>query len=133
MLAVFLFQIGRKTSSFKLSTAYFVLGIVELVAISNTTTVDAGETTVLICVGYGQPNVDITWSRDGQIISNSSLLSIYEEDLAQGGRVFKQSFLQLCSVQTSDSGNYSCTISNGMTSLSSDVTLSVGMSCVLCF
>ena len=38
--------------------------ILELAIISNDTSVDAGETAVLICVGYGQPNVDITWSRD---------------------------------------------------------------------
>ena len=80
---------------------------------------------MLICVGYGQPNVDITWSRDGQIISNSSLVSIYEEDLAQGGRVFKQSFLQLCSLQMSDSGVYTCSVSNGMSSVNSTVDLSV--------
>ena len=80
---------------------------------------------MLICVGYGQPNVDITWSRDSQVISNSSLLSIYEEDLAQGGRVFKQSFLQLCSLQMSDSGVYTCSVSNGLSSVNSTVELSV--------
>ena len=80
---------------------------------------------MLICVGYGLPNVDITWSRDGQIISNSSLVSIYEEDLAQGGRVFRQSFLQLCSLQMADSGNYTCAVSNGISSLTSTVDLSV--------
>ena len=80
---------------------------------------------MLICVGYGLPNVDITWSRDGQIISNSSLVSIYEEDLAQGGRVFKQSFLQLCSLQMSDSGVYTCSVSNGLSSVNSTVELSV--------
>ena len=80
---------------------------------------------MLICVGYGQPNVDITWSRDGQVISNSSLVSIYEEDLAQGGRVFKQSFLQLCSLQMSDSGVYTCSVSNGLSSVNSTVELSV--------
>ena len=86
---------------------------------------DAGETAVLICVGFGQPSADITWSRDGQVISNSSLVTIYEEDLAQGGRVFKQSFLQLCSLRMSDSGSYTCTVSNGLSSVNSSVELSV--------
>ena len=86
---------------------------------------DAGETAVLICVGFGQPSVDITWSRDGQVISNSSLVTIYEEDLSQGGRVFKQSFLQLCSLRMSDSGQYTCTVNNGLSSVNSSVELSV--------
>ena len=100
-------------------------GGLEVVAISANTSVDAGGTAVLICVGYGQPNVDITWSRDGQIISNSSLVSIYEEDLAQGGRVFKQSFLQICSVGVAGSDIYTCTVSNGRDSVNSTVELSV--------
>ena len=80
---------------------------------------------MLICVGYGQPNVDITWSRDDQVISNSSLVSIYEKDLVQGGRLFRQSFLQLCSVQMEDSGVHTCVVSNGMPSVTSTVELSV--------
>ena len=100
-------------------------GALELAIISNDTSVDAGETAVLICVGFGQPSADITWSRDGQVISNSSLVTIYEEDLAQGGRVFKQSFLQLCSLRMSDSGSYTCTVSNGLSSVNSSVELSV--------
>ncbi len=86
---------------------------------------DAGETAVLICVGFGQPRADITWTRDGQEISNRSLVTIYEEDLAQGGRVFKQSFLQLCSLRMSDSGVYTCSVSNGLSSVNSSVELSV--------
>ena len=86
---------------------------------------DAGETAVLICVGFGQPRADITWTRDGQEISNTSLVTIYEEDLAQGGRVFKQSFLQLCSLRMSDSGVYTCSVSNGLSSVNSSVELAV--------
>ena len=81
---------------------------------------------MLICVIYGQPNVDITWSRDGQIISNSSHVSIYEEDLLQGGCAFRQSFLQLCSLQISDSENNTCSISNGLSSTNSTVQVFLG-------
>ena len=103
--------------------------VLELVIISNDTSADAGETAVLICVIYGQPNVDITWSRDGQVITNSSLVSINEEDLTQGGRVFKLSFLQLSSLQMSDSGVHTCSVSNGLSSVNSTVDLTVvGMS-----
>ena len=80
---------------------------------------------MLICVGYGQPNVDITWSRDGQVILNSSSVSITEEDLIQGGRTFKQSFLQVCSVQFDQSGTYTCSVNNGIMSTNSSLQLSV--------
>ena len=76
-------------------------------------------------MGYGQPSVDIVWTKDGQVISNMSLVSVYEEDLAQGGRVFKQSFLQLCSLQIENSGSYVCSVSNGLSSVNSSVELSV--------
>ena len=86
----------------------------------------AGEAAILVCVGFGEPDVNITWSRDDQVISNSSLVSIYEEDLTRGDRLFKQSFLQLCSLQMSDSGTYTCTVSNGKASITSTTELSVG-------
>ena len=96
-----------------------------MAAISNDTSLNVGETAVLICVGYGQPSVGITWTKYGQIISNSSLVSVYEEDLAQGGRVFKQSFLQLCSLQMENSGSYVCSVSNGLSTVNSSLELSV--------
>ena len=85
----------------------------ELVVISNDTSLTVGDTALLTCVGYGQPDVQITWSRNGENITNASLVSIYEEEVTQGGRLFKQSFLELCSLQSSDAGDYVCTVSNG--------------------
>ena len=85
----------------------------ELVVISNDTSLTVGDTALLTCVGYGQPDVQITWSRNGESIMNASLISINEEEVTQGGRLFKQSFLELCSLQSSDAGDYVCTVSNG--------------------
>ena len=101
-------------------------GGLELAVISSHTSVGAGETAILVCVGFGEPDVNITWSRDDQVISNSSLVSIYEEDLTRGDRLFKQSFLQLCNLQMSDSGTHTCTVSNGKASITSTTELSVG-------
>ena len=99
--------------------------IVELVIISNHTSLSVGETALLACVGYGLPSVEISWMRGGQTISNSSLISISEEDVVQGERLFKQSFLQICSVEMADAGAYTCVVSNGESLVNSSTQLSV--------
>ena len=96
----------------------------ELVLISNDTSLTVGETALLTCVGYGQPNVEITWSRNGEIM-NGSEVAIYEEEVIQGGRRFKQSFLELCNLQGPDAGNYVCTVSNGQATVSATTQLFV--------
>ena len=99
--------------------------VVELVIISNDTLLFAGETALLGCVGYGLPSVLITWLRDGRSISNSSLVSISEEDVVQGDRMFKQSFLQICNIAMADAGVYTCIVSNSETSVNSSIFVSV--------
>ena len=94
-----------------------------MVAISNDTSLLEGETALLACVGYSEDDVEVTWTRNGATVVNSSLVSTYQEETVQGGRVFKQSFLQLCSVEVADSGAYTCVISNGQTSDNSSVQL----------
>ena len=84
-----------------------------------------GDTALLVCVGYGQPNVEISWSLNGEVVTNGSLVSIYEEVMSQGGRLFKQLFLELCSLELSDSGIYTCTVSNGQTVANATTQLSV--------
>jgi len=93
--------------------------------ISNDSSLVEGETALLACVGYGQPDVEITWVRDGETVMNSTLITIYEEDIVQGERLFKQSFLQLCSVDLVHSGGYTCVASNGERSVNSTVQLTV--------
>ena len=70
---------------------------------------------ILMCVGYGQPNVStITWAFNGEPVVNSSLVSILPEvDFVIRGRQYRQSRLQLCSVGTDSIGSYTCTVSNG--------------------
>lgn len=97
----------------------------EVVVISFDSLVSAGETTILVCVTYSEGDEQIAWSRNGVPITTSSLISISEEDATIGGRVFKQSFLELCSVSVSDAGGYTCTVSNGQNTDSATIQLDV--------
>ena len=84
-----------------------------------------GDTAFLVCVGYGQPTVEISWTLNGEVVTNDSLVTIYEEEVSQGGRMFKQLFLELCSLELSDSGIYTCTVSNNKTVANATTQLSV--------
>lgn len=95
-----------------LNASHYTVGPLE-VAVNNDTSVDAGQTAVLICIGYGEPRTDISWSFNGAVLTNSSLATIYEDNIVSGGRVFKLSYLELCSLVESNAGGYTCTVSNG--------------------
>ena len=97
----------------------------ELVAISNDTSLIVGDTALLVCVGYGQPNVEISWTLNGKVVTNDSLVAFYEEVVSQGGRLFRQSFLELCSLAVANSGVYTCTVTNGRTMVNATIQLSV--------
>ena len=96
-----------------------------MVAISNDTSLLEGETALLACVGYSEDDVEVTWTRNGATIMDSLLVSTYQEDTVRGERVFRMSFLQLCSVEVADSGAYTCVVSSGQTSANSSVQLIV--------
>ena len=97
----------------------------EVVIISHDSSVAEGETGLLACVGEGFPAVDITWMHRGQIVTQSSLISITEEDAIEGERRFKQSFLQICSIGMADAGGYTCVVSNSEASANSSTQLTV--------
>ena len=96
-----------------------------MTVISNDTSLSEGDTALLACVGYAQSGVEITWSLGGETVMNDTLVTIYEEDIVEGGRVYRQSFLQLCSLQVSDAGNYTCFVRNSGNSANATTRLSV--------
>ena len=102
-----------------------VVNQLELVMISNDTSLFVGDAALLACVGFGVPDVEITWTLNGDTVMNSSLVTITEEEVTQGGRVFLQSFLELCSLAVSDSGVYTGSVSNGETMVNATTQLSV--------
>ena len=97
----------------------------EVVVISNDTTLRTGETAVLACVGFGEPEVEISWSFNGEPVVNTSLITISEEDVVRGERIFKQSFLQICSLAEADAGGYTCIASDGFTADNATTQLTV--------
>lgn len=107
-------------SSYKL---YFIIGP-QIVLVSNDTSLIAGETGFLVCVSYGPSSEETAWTVNG-IPVNSSRITTFEETVTQAGLIFKQSFLQFCSVEVEESGAYSCTVTNDQTSVSSTIQLSV--------
>ena len=90
--------------------------LAQLAAISSSVRVSQGETAILSCVGYGRPNAEITWMQNGQTVTNSSFLFISEQEFIQDGLLLKQSFLQICSARISDTGVYTCNVTNGVMS-----------------
>ena len=80
------------------------------------TEVVAGLTTLLTCVGYGNPPVSITWRRSSTILTNdtSPRITIYEQEIIEDGVVFVMSILQICSTEVADTGLASCTVENGV-------------------
>ena len=99
----------------------------EVVIISNNTSLSVGDTVFLTCVGFGQlqPDVEITWSKNGADIMNSSLVIIYEEEVTEGGRMSKVSTLVLCGLQGSAAGAYNCTVRNNQGTMTATTQLSV--------
>ena len=77
------------------------------------TDVPDGDTVLLTCVAYGDLPLSISWSRDGSTLMNDSQrITIYEQEVEEGGITFIQSILQICSTEANDAGVYSCIAEN---------------------
>ena len=95
----------------------------------NTTGIDAGSTVLFMCVSYGDPVPTITWSGNGQTLGNNSKVTVYEELLSKSGITFVKSILQICDVESSDAGVYSCGAENvlGSDAVSFDISVNTGI------
>ena len=97
----------------------------QLFAISSDTSVGEGQTAILACVGYSEPNVEVTWWRNGRLVTNSDLISTSQFIVSHQGRNFTTSFLQICGVGNSDVGEYTCMVSNSIMSVTASVQLTI--------
>ena len=98
----------------------------KIVVAPETTDVDAGNTVLFTCVALGDSLPSITWSRqNGSVLDNDTGVTIYEELVSEGGLIFVQSILEVCSVEELDSGNYSCSADNDFGSDTSTFELTV--------
>ena len=91
------------------------------------TDVPDGDTVLLTCVASGDQPLSISWSREGSVLMNDSQrITIYEEEVTEGGITFVQSILQICSAEINDAGSYSCTADNaaGNDTASFELTIS---------
>ena len=66
----------------------------------------------LACTATGRPYATIQWYKDGVLLTNDSLTTIYNEEIEQNGLLFTTSILELCSVGADDRGTYSCVAEN---------------------
>ena len=78
------------------------------------TMVMAGNTALLVCVAYGDPQPSVTWRKGTVSLSNSSQIRIYEQLLNQSGFIFVRSVLEICNTNAAHTGEYSCTTDNGV-------------------
>ena len=88
-----------------------------------------GDTVALACTATGRPYPTIQWYKDGVLLTNESLTTIYNEEVEQNGLFFTTSILEVCSVGADDRGSYSCMASNsaGNDSFDFDVQVMLGM------
>lgn len=98
-----------------------------LVAISDHTLLLEGRTALLTCVGYGTLDVEVAWIFNNEIIANSSTATITtsEEHFLPERGVLRESTLQICDIEISNTGEYMCVINTGSLSRNATVQLTL--------
>ena len=89
---------------------------------SSTVTVVVGSPLTLSCTSRGSPPDTFTWRKDsGPIVQSTSITTVTHTDTSA---VFRANY-SINSVTTSDSGTYTCTVTNPIGSDSRTITVNV--------
>lgn len=83
--------------------------------IPDDTTAVEGNTLILTCVGSGVPSPVVTWLKGGENVLTAldgSRVSVNSSDIEEGGVTFVQTTLEICSLELTDAGMYSCVATN---------------------
>ena len=91
----------------------------------NTTGIETGSTVLFLCASYGDPVPTSTWRVNGQTLNNDSKFTVYEDLVSRSGIIVAKSVLQICDVEASDAGVYSCSAGNVLGSDSASFEMSV--------
>jgi len=81
---------------------------------NNHVEINAGNSLILTCVGYGVPLPFLYWSRGGRELTNNSRVIITEDMALEGdsGVAVVKLSMEICRSGTTDAGFYSCTAVN---------------------
>ena len=93
----------------------------------NSAIVTNGYSVVVACVVDGTPSPNITWSMTAQngsvaTLQMSTTISIRQNTTTYGNDIYTVSYLTYCSFWANNSGNYTCSGSNGVNGTSLTVT-----------
>ena len=84
-----------------------------LVIVPEDSTAQEGNTLIFTCVGYGVPTPEMTWLKNGTVITNGTRVTVYVQELEVAGMLFVQTTLEICGLNISeDSGLYGCQAAN---------------------
>ena len=91
---------------------------------SSTVTVAVGSSLTLSCTSRGSPPDIFTWRKDNDptVLQSTSITAV---DYTSTSAVFRANY-SIDSVTTSDSGTYTCTVTNPIGSDSTSFTVAVG-------
>lgn len=94
---------------------YLHVSTAEIVIAPADTDVEVGNTAIFTCVAVSTPAPVMSWGRNGVLLSNESnpRTSVYFDTINQSGLMFTVATLELCGVAVNDSGEYTCTASEG--------------------
>ena len=91
--------------------------------LSSTVTLDPGSALTLSCTSQGSPPDTFTWRKDsGPMVQSTSITTVTHSNTSA---VFSADY-SINSVTTSDSGTYTCTVTNPIGNDSETITVNVG-------